>query len=68
MADGIGRVCVVGLGYVGLPTAAILASRGVEVIGVDVSAERVEKVNSGASPFDEPGLDSLVAEAVHPAV
>ena len=64
MADGIGRVCVVGLGYVGLPTAAILASRGVEVIGVDVSAERVEKVNSGASPFDEPGLDSLVAEAV----
>ena len=64
MADGIGRVCVVGLGHVGLPTAAVLASRGVEVIGVDVNAERVEKVNSGASPFDEPGLDSLVAEAV----
>ena len=55
---------MVGLGYVGLPTAAILASRGVEVIGVDVSAERVEKVKSGASSFDEPGLDSLVAEAV----
>ena len=55
---------MVGLGYVGLPAAAILASRGVEVIGVDVSAERVEKVKSGASSFDEPGLDSLVAEAV----
>ena len=64
MANGIGRVCVVGLGYVGLPTAAILASRGVEVIGVDVNPERVETVNSGVAPFDEPGLDSLVADVV----
>ena len=64
MTEGIEQVCVVGLGYVGLPTAAILASRGVEVIGVDVNPERVETVNSGVAPFDEPGLDSLVADVV----
>lgn len=64
MVDGIGRVCVVGLGYVGLPTAAVLASRGVEVIGVDIDSERVERVNCGIAPFDEPGIGKLVAEAV----
>lgn len=53
-----------GLGYVGLPTAAVLASRGVEVIGVDIDSERVETVNCGVAPFDEPGLDTLVADAV----
>ena len=60
----MGRVCVVGLGYVGVPTAAVLASHGMEVIGVDIDRERVGTINSGASPFDEPGLDSLVAEVV----
>ena len=60
----MGRVCVIGLGYVGLPTAAVLASRGVEVVGVDVDPVRVETINSGASPFNEPGLDSLLADAV----
>ena len=60
----MGRVSVVGLGYVGVPTAAVLAGHGMEVIGVDIDRERVETINSGASPFDEPGLDSLVAEVV----
>ena len=64
MTEGIGRVCVVGLGYVGLPTAAVLASRGVEVFGVDIDSARVDSVNSGRTPFDEPGLDALVADAV----
>lgn len=64
VSDSIGRVCVMGLGYVGLPTAAVLANRGVEVIGVDVNPERVVTVNSGVAPFDEPGLNSLVADAV----
>ena len=63
MTEGIRRVCVVGLGYVGLPTAAVLASRGVKVIGVDVDQERVATVNSGMAPFDESGLDTLVADA-----
>ena len=64
MTEDMGRVCVVGLGYVGVPTAAVLAGHGMEVIGVDIDRERVETINSGASPFDEPGLDSLVAEVV----
>ena len=64
MTEDMGRVCVVGLGYVGVPTAAVLAGHGMEVIGVDIDRERVGTINSGASPFDEPGLDSLVAEVV----
>ena len=64
MTEDVGRICVVGLGYVGLPTAAVLASRGVKVIGVDIDPARVHTVNSGRSPFDEPGLDALVAKAV----
>ena len=64
MTEDMGRVCVVGLGYVGVPTAAVLAGHGMEVIGVDIDRERVETINSGASPFDEPGLDSLVADVV----
>ena len=64
MTEDMGRVCVVGLGYVGVPTAAVLAGHGMEVIGVDIDRERVETINSGTSPFDEPGLDSLVAEVV----
>ena len=59
-----GRICVVGLGYVGLPTAAVLAARGVEVIGVDTDAERVRTINAGAVPIVEPDLDRVVAEAV----
>ena len=64
MVDGTGRVCVVGLGCVGLPTAAVLASRGVEVIGVDIDSERVERVNCGVAPFNEAGMGSLVADTV----
>ena len=55
---------MVGLGYVGLPTAAVLASRGVDVIGVDIDGDRVEEINSRSTPFDEPGLDSLVDSSV----
>ncbi len=64
MVKGLERVCVVGLGYVGLPTAAVLASRGVDVIGVDIDGDRVDEINSGRSPFEEPGLDSLVDGSV----
>ena len=64
MTETIGRVSVLGLGYVGLSNAAVLASRGVQVIGVDVDPDRVERIDSGVSPIDEPGLDSLIADAV----
>jgi UDP-N-acetyl-D-mannosaminuronic acid dehydrogenase len=59
----IKTVCVVGLGYIGLPTAATLASRGVEVIGVDVNPRVVEAVNAGQPYFSEPDLDMLLRAA-----
>lgn len=58
------KVCVIGLGYVGLPTAAVIASHGVEVVGVDVNPRTVETVNSGQVPIVEPELDTLVGGAV----
>ena len=57
-------VAVIGLGYIGLPTAAILASNGVKVIGVDVSDRHVDAVNRGEVPFVEPDLATHVAGAV----
>ena len=58
------RVCVLGLGYVGLPMAAIMATRGIEVIGVDVNPHVVAKINEGGIHIVEPGLDIVVRGAV----
>jgi UDP-N-acetyl-D-mannosaminuronic acid dehydrogenase len=58
------RITVVGLGYIGLPTAAVLASRGLEVVGVDVNEAAVETVNRGQVHIVEPDLDILVRGAV----
>jgi UDP-N-acetyl-D-mannosaminuronic acid dehydrogenase len=58
------RVSVLGLGYVGLPMAAIMAARGVEVIGVDVTPSVVAKINEGGIHIVEPGLDIVVRGAV----
>lgn len=60
----IKTVAVIGLGYIGLPTAAILATNGVAVIGVDVNPNTVEAVNRGEVPFVEPDLGGHVAKAV----
>ena len=57
-------VSVVGLGYIGLPTAAVFASRGVEVIGVDVSQTVVDTINQGEIHIEEPHLDMLVKATV----
>jgi UDP-N-acetyl-D-mannosaminuronic acid dehydrogenase len=56
-------VCVIGLGYIGLPTAATLASRGMEVIGVDINPRVVEAVSAGQPYFSEPDLDMLLRAA-----
>lgn len=61
---GISTVAVVGLGYIGLPTAAILAANGVDVIGVDVNQATVDAVNRGQVPFVEPDLAGYVSAAV----
>ena len=57
-------ICVVGLGYIGLPTAAIIASRKRQVIGLDVNAEAVATINRGEIHIFEPDLDSVVRTAV----
>ncbi|MEO2280299.1 UDP-N-acetyl-D-mannosamine dehydrogenase [Pseudoalteromonas pernae] len=58
------RVSVVGLGYIGLPTAAVIASRGIEVIGLDVNQHAVDTINSGGVHIVEPDLDIVVRSAV----
>ncbi len=58
------NVCVVGLGYVGLPTAAVLASRGIKVTGVDVNEATVQTINAGRPHIVEPDLDMVVHGAV----
>jgi len=58
------EVCVVGLGYIGLPTAAIVARAGCKVLGVDVSPRVVETINRGAIHIEEVDLDGLVQGVV----
>lgn len=55
---------VIGLGYIGLPTALMLASHGVEVIGTDYNTELVATLNSGKTTFKEDGLDELFQNAL----
>jgi UDP-N-acetyl-D-mannosaminuronic acid dehydrogenase len=57
-------VAVIGLGYIGLPTAAILATNGLKVVGVDVKQATVDAVNRGEVPFVEPDLSDFVERAV----
>ena len=54
------KVCIFGLGYIGLPTSLLLASKGYEVIGVDVNKEIVNKINRGQIHIVEPGLKDLI--------
>jgi len=58
-------VCVVGLGYIGLPTAAFIASKGIKVTGVDVNPAFVETINKGEVPFVEPGFDEMLKDVVN---
>ena len=57
-------VSIAGLGYIGLPTAAIMASRGLQVIGLDVNQQAVDTINSGAVHIVEPDLDIVVRSTV----
>lgn len=58
------KVCVIGLGYIGLPTAALLACEGYSVSGVDINPKVVDTINSGQVHIVEPGLDEYVKKAV----
>ena len=57
-------ICVLGLGYIGLPTASVLATSGHRVLGVDVSAKVVATVNQGNIHIEEPGLHTVVRAAI----
>ena len=61
-------VNVIGLGYIGLPTALMLASHGVEVVGTDYNSQLVETLNAGKTTFEEKGLDDLFEEALKAGV
>ncbi len=58
------RICILGLGYIGLPTAAVFASRGINVAGVDVNPRVVNTVNRGNLHIVEPQLDIVLKKAV----
>ena len=57
-------ICVIGLGYIGLPTASLLGTKGYKVHGVDTSQQIVDTINKGKIHIVEPGLDILVKSAV----
>ena len=64
MTTKLNRVSVIGLGYIGLPTAATIASRDIEVIGVDTNPKVVQSIASGKAHFAEPDLDILLRSTV----
>ncbi len=57
-------VCVLGLGYIGLPTASMLATSGYQVIGVDISERVVQTINKGEIHIEEPGLQTMVQAGI----
>ncbi|MCH9812839.1 MAG: UDP-N-acetyl-D-mannosamine dehydrogenase [Epsilonproteobacteria bacterium] len=61
----IEKICVIGLGYIGLPTASLLANRGFKVFGVDIVQETVDIINQGKIHIVEPDLDTFVQSAVN---
>lgn len=59
------KICVLGLGYIGLPTASTFATHGIEVVGVDVNRHVVDVLRNGGVHIHEPGLRTLVQAAFH---
>ncbi len=58
------QVVMMGLGYIGLPTAALIASKGIKVLGIDVKSEVVDTINKGKIHIVEPDLEGLVTKVV----
>jgi len=58
------KISIIGLGYVGLPTAAVIADKGINVIGIDINSDVVERVNRGEVQLLEPGLNTLVKRVI----
>ncbi|MEE8059765.1 MAG: UDP-N-acetyl-D-mannosamine dehydrogenase [Pseudomonadales bacterium] len=64
MSDKFKKICVMGLGYIGLPTASLLGTKGYNVQGVDISQNVVDTINDGRIHIVEPDLDIMVKSAV----
>lgn len=58
------KACFIGLGYIGLPTAIVAASKGLDVVGVDINEHVVDTVRKGKIHIVEPGLDELCAQVI----
>jgi len=58
------KICMVGLGYIGLPTAAVMASRGLNIVGLEITPRVVDTINKGQIHITEPNLEDYVKEAV----
>ena len=58
------KICVIGLGYIGLPTAALLANNGYEVVGIDVNPKVINTINQGKIHIVEPDLENYVNQCV----
>lgn len=65
MKTEVKQICVIGLGYIGLPTSALLANRGFSIHGVDINQETVDTINQGKIHIVEPELDTFVRAAVN---
>jgi UDP-N-acetyl-D-mannosaminuronic acid dehydrogenase len=59
------KICVIGLGYIGLPTASTFAANGIHVLGVDINSHIIETLNKGEIHIHEPGLHDEVKKAIH---
>ncbi len=64
MENPVKKICVVGLGYIGLPTASMFASQGFEVHGVDINPTVIETLRQGRLHIEEPGLATVVSAAI----
>ena len=62
--DIVKKVCVIGLGYIGLPMATLVSQSSYEVIGVDIDSDKIDQIKKGHTPFSEDGLDTLLESAL----
>jgi UDP-N-acetyl-D-mannosaminuronic acid dehydrogenase len=59
------KICVIGLGYIGLPTASTFVTHGLKVVGVDINSSVIETLRAGELHIQEPGLRDIVTQAIH---
>ena len=58
------NICVIGQGYIGLPTAALFAQNGCNVVGVDIKKEVIDDLNKGIVHIEEPGISEAINESI----